>query len=257
MYVLTCVIKKQVFRLSVFFCVLLVSACVSDDNYAPIRSAQYPDKNDSTHTVESGETLYAIAWRYDMDYRTLATLNGLSSPYDLNIGQKLTLTGHADKKILIVKATPRPGFSSQKGIKRPFSLSKPKREQITYGPVTRWVWPTKGNVIAKFALDKHQKGINIGGIKGQSITAAARGKVVYSGNGISGYGRLIIIKHNDDVFTAYAHNRKVFVTEGQMVSANQQIADMGYTKNHFMLHFQIRKHGKPVDPIRYLPKKDS
>ena len=120
-----------------------------------------------------------------------------------------------------------------------------------------WQWPTQGNVIQGFSnSDGGNKGIDISGSRGQSVKAAASGRIVYAGNALRGYGNLIIIKHNDDFLSAYAHNDKILVSDQQEVKAGQEIAKMGSTgTNAVKLHFEIRYKGKSVDPVRYLPRK--
>jgi lipoprotein NlpD len=122
--------------------------------------------------------------------------------------------------------------------------------------VTRWVWPAKGPLLRGYAPDATgKKGIDIGGSTGQPILSAADGKVVYSGSGLVGYGRLIIIKHNDSILSAYGHNSELLVTEGEYVRAGQVIAKMGSSgTSSARLYFEIRADGKPVNPLRYLPR---
>ncbi len=121
--------------------------------------------------------------------------------------------------------------------------------------IDRWLWPTKGRVIRQFsAIDQGNKGIDIAGQRGQSIVSSAAGTVVYSGNALRGYGNLVIIKHNDKYLSAYAHNDRLLVSEGQSVKAGQKIATMGSSgTSSVRLHFEIRYQGKPVNPKRYLP----
>jgi lipoprotein NlpD len=117
-----------------------------------------------------------------------------------------------------------------------------------------WGWPAKGKVVTQFSDTTSLKGIDIAGSAGQPVTASAGGKVVYAGSGLRGYGKLIIIKHNDAYLSAYAHNRDILVKEGQQVVKGQKIAEMGNTDtDQVKLHFEIRRQGKPVDPLRYLP----
>lgn len=117
-----------------------------------------------------------------------------------------------------------------------------------------WAWPAKGKVVAGFSEVGNLKGIDISGTAGQPVTASAAGKVVYAGTGLRGYGKLIIVKHNDTYLSAYAHNRDILVKEGQQVGRGQKIAEMGNTDaDQVKLHFEIRRQGKPVDPLRYLP----
>lgn len=120
-----------------------------------------------------------------------------------------------------------------------------------------WQWPTQGNVIQGFSnTDGGNKGVDISGSRGQAVKAAANGRVVYAGNALRGYGNLIIIKHNDDFLSAYAHNDKILVSDQQEVKTGQEIAKMGSTgTNAVKLHFEIRYKGKSVDPVRYLPRR--
>jgi lipoprotein NlpD len=117
------------------------------------------------------------------------------------------------------------------------------------------LWPAKGRIISNFKPnDPARKGVDIGGKEGQAVVASAAGEVVYSGSGLIGYGELIIIKHSERLLSAYAHNQKRLVTEGQHVSGGERIADMGRNdRNQAMLHFEIRLNGSPQDPLKYLP----
>jgi len=117
-----------------------------------------------------------------------------------------------------------------------------------------WVWPAKGKIVTGFSETSSLKGIDIAGSSGQPVAASAGGKVVYAGTGLRGYGKLIIIKHNGTYLSAYAHNKEILVKEGQQVTRGQKIAEMGNTDaDQVKLHFEIRRQGKPVDPLRYLP----
>ncbi|MET0918953.1 MAG: peptidoglycan DD-metalloendopeptidase family protein, partial [Burkholderiales bacterium] len=117
-----------------------------------------------------------------------------------------------------------------------------------------WVWPVKGKILTGFSEAASLKGIDIAGTSGQAVAASAGGKVVYAGTGLRGYGKLIIIKHNGTYLSAYAHNKEILVKEGQQVNRGQRIAEMGNTDaDQVKLHFEIRRQGKPVDPLRYLP----
>jgi len=116
-----------------------------------------------------------------------------------------------------------------------------------------WAMPTKGKVISEYSEAANRKGVDIAGVKGQPVLASATGKVVYSGSGLRGYGKLVIIKHNKTFLSAYAHNEQILVKEGQSVTRGQQIAEMGSTDtDQVKLHFEIRKFGKPVDPAKFL-----
>nr|WP_255722110.1 peptidoglycan DD-metalloendopeptidase family protein [Ectothiorhodospira lacustris] len=157
--------------------------------------------------------------------------------------------------------TPPPSSSASSTPPRPAPVAQPVREPATptsapaaTGPLV-WQWPTEGQVVRRFdAQGTGKKGIAITGQRGQPVRAAAPGRVVYSGSGLVGYGKLIIIKHNDSYLSAYGHNEKILVNEGATVSAGQQIALLGDTgTDRPMLHFEIREDGKPVDPLRYIP----
>ncbi|HEY0721387.1 MAG TPA: peptidoglycan DD-metalloendopeptidase family protein [Gammaproteobacteria bacterium] len=135
------------------------------------------------------------------------------------------------------------------------ALEKPDNGPKTV--MSAWRWPTEGKVVARFDPDSGKKGIDITGRSEQPIFSAAAGDVVYSGSGLLGYGKLIIIKHDDVYLSAYGHNSQLLVKEGDKVAAGQKIATMGISpKEGAILHFEIRKEGKPVDPSRYLPKKN-
>ena len=131
---------------------------------------------------------------------------------------------------------------------------KPAPEPADGDEKVDWSWPTRGRIVTEFSEAASLKGIDIAGTAGQTVAASAGGKVVYAGAGLRGYGKLIIVKHNGTYLSAYAHNREIVVKEGQQVAKGQKIAEMGNTDaDQVKLHFEIRRHGKPVDPLRYLP----
>ncbi|MBU2896399.1 peptidoglycan DD-metalloendopeptidase family protein [Vibrio hepatarius] len=142
------------------------------------------------------------------------------------------------------------GAKSKINVNKPVSYANPNSEKVS-----RWLWPAKGRVITNFSAgDQGNKGIDIAGQRGQPISSTANGTVVYSGNALRGYGNLVIIKHNDNYLSAYAHNERLLVHEGQSVKAGQKIATMGSSgANSVRLHFEIRYQGKSVNPKRYLP----
>ena len=142
------------------------------------------------------------------------------------------------------------------------TASRPEASRVTPPPAVEtddedkldWVWPAKGKVVVAFSETANLKGIDIAGSAGEPVIASAAGKVVYVGNGLRGYGKLVIVKHNKTWLSAYAHNREILVKEGQQVTRGQKIAEMGNTDADLVkLHFEIRRLGKPVDPARYLP----
>ena len=196
----------------------------------------YPPVKIKTVVVKQDETLYSIARKHRLTTKQLALYNNIKKPYVIKPGQKLKLS--AGNRIA----------SSNRQIKRQPQY-KVADQKIS------WQWPIKGKLIKSFNKRLNDaKGIDIAGKAGKSIKAAASGKVVYSGNGLISYGNLIIIKHNDLYLSAYAHNRKLLVKEGQNVKVGQVIAELGQTgADNPRLHFEIRKNGKPVNPVRYLP----
>ncbi len=204
------------------------------------------------HTVQKGETLYSIAWEYGHDYRTVAQWNNLPSSYTIYPGQQL-------------RVRPPDATGTTKSTSKSTSSRASRNTARARGTVTassgspQWRWPTEGKVISHFvAGDPTRQGIDISGKPGQAIIAAASGKVVYSGNGLRGYGNLVIIQHNETYFSAYAHNQKVLVKENDKVKSGQRIADMGNSgTDRVMLHFEIRRNGRPSNPLQYLPKKGS
>ena len=191
-------------------------------------------------TVKKGDTLYGLAKEYDLSASKLASINGLKSPYVITPGQTLKLQAPATAS--------RKARSSSKSTTSTASLPNDNRK-------ISWQWPVQGKLITTFKSNKSgRKGIDIAGREGKDIRAAAPGKVVYSGNGLISYGNLVIIKHNRTYLSAYAHNRKLLVKEGDSIKAGQVIAELGQTgADSPWLHFEIRKNGKPVNPLKYLP----
>ncbi|MDP4548769.1 peptidoglycan DD-metalloendopeptidase family protein [Marinobacter sp. MDS2] len=225
-----------------------------------------------SHVVKSGETLYGIAWRYGRDYRELGDANGLKPPWEIRAGQVLRLDRkgrirHADNSSAQAKRKPvaKPPASRTSSNKaapvKSVSKAPPVRRSGSPGSQTvaniKWRWPHAGTVIASYSTSgKVNKGIDIVGRPGDAVRAAADGSVVYAGDGLLGYGNLIIVNHNEHYLSAYAHNRKILVQEGEGVKAGQVIAELGSSgTDKPMLHFEIRKNGNPVDPSRYLPRR--
>lgn len=199
------------------------------------------------YTVRKGDTLYSIAWQYGVDYRRLARWNGISEPYVIYPGQDIHLRPQGGRK----------QQQSARGVrmnKQGRSYSRPQEKAATAENAIKWQWPTPGKLV-KLNTPIAKKGVNIAGRQGQSIKAAADGRVVYSGSGLLGYGKLIIIKHSDVYLSAYAHNDQIYVNEGDRVAVGQKIATMGLGNNgEPVLHFEIRKDGKPVSPLYHLPQ---
>ena len=233
-------------------------SCSGDpQNYAPVSNGWYPSASEKNrHTVQKGETLYAIAWRYDLDYRILASRNHLAPPYTLKTGQTLFVDPNQKR---ILEPTPPPQKIAP--VKQYVRSEKPNPQPIAHvesSPVSgsAWIWPAEGKIVASYAPWMGRKGLDISGNLGSPIRAAGSGVVAYSGDGLRGYGNLIIIKHNNAFLSAYAHNQKNLVKEGQSVQAGQIIAEMGKSESKTVgLHFEIRKAGKPVNPLMYVKPK--
>lgn len=239
---------------------LLLAGCAGTDYRAPVDNlTQPPSQKITTHTVARGDTLFSIAWRYDLDLEDLARANGIGEPYIIHPGQQVNLDLRQSPA---VARTPPPARteSSTEVLKR--SSFRPPPQPAPAPSETRqselaWRWPVNGTLLAGFSgAQALNKGIDIGAKKGEPVLAAESGTVVYAGDGLRGYGNLLIIKHNQNYLSAYAHNNKLLVAEGDTVSAGEQIAEVGSSgTNTDKLHFEIRRDGKPVDPLRYLPRR--
>jgi lipoprotein NlpD len=272
----------------------LLAGCGGNQGIAPVDSYEKSARPaGGTHVVKRGETLYAIAWLYGMDYRDLAAHNRIGEPFNIFPGQKLDVavtakgrslanagapmetrktapakSAAADRKPTAESETPgsdlgnaaraappQPARITTSAKKtKPASRARKPLKKTADKEIKQWRWPVKGEVVTSFTKSG-RKGVNISGRRGQRVVAAAEGHVVYAGGGLRGYGELIIVKHNKRFLSAYAHNSRILVKEGDNVKIGQGIAEMGDTgTDKIMLHFEIRRDGKPVDPVRYLPK---
>lgn len=310
------------------------SAPVSERRAGQVRTAaesarpvtpQIAPSTNGLHTVQKGDTLYAIAFANSLDYREIAQLNQLESPDRILIGQVLRLTrppGGVEIQALdtepalsavplggglnarplpdlsataLPAVTPLPTVTSTtpvvtdpnlvttpqavllayseanwaqvsaspsvvmapaaKPVTPSATAPKPSAPSAASGTVDTWLWPTDGTLLGRFG-SAGGKGIDIAGSRNAVVKAVAPGKVVYSGSGLRGYGRLLIVKHAGEYLSAYAHNETILVKEGDIVSAGQQIAGMGDSDaDRVKLHFEIRRYGKPLDPLNYLPER--
>lgn len=238
---------------------LLLTACQSgyqsSKNAKPSatpKPAATVKQTGGSYTVKPGDTLYGISFRAGLNFRDVASWNGIDEPYVIKPGQKLRLSPAKPSGTVSTPAKPV--------TLKPVVVTAPvtaKPEPPVDVPRIAWQWPAKGELIGRFvAEDKTNQGINIAGKAGQKVVAAADGVVVYSGAGLIGYGELLIVKHNNEWISAYAHNNRRLVAEGAKVKGGQHIADLGRTgASREMLHFEIRRNGKPVDPLQHLPER--
>jgi len=250
-------------------CAGLLAACSSTVVREPSRSPARPvssPRYGATTVVQRGDTLYSLATRNGISVLDLAAWNTVPPPYTIYPGQRLRLypQGPGPKASVAtvsrppVQAAPKPGGATTP---KPTSATTAVTQRpVPTPPVTAdsgfaWRWPADGALIGRFVTgDPTRQGVDIGGRAGDPVRAAANGTVVYSGSGLVGYGELIIIKHSDTWLSAYGHNRKRLVNEGEVVKAGEAIAEMGRTgAAREMLHFEIRYNGRPVDPLSYLP----
>lgn len=294
---------------------LLLSGCLSQlpapfgdssrGTESPARGAQADGQH---HVVRQGDTLLGISRTYGQSVDDLVKWNGLDSPHQIRVGQRLRVTPpdvDTDEQVVTVRPIETPGVDSDSAQPAaqvpliesprggrteysdeawaainpqilpsepplpipsppdtpaqpapPESAAEPADKPAPAAPAAAeapWLWPASGEVIEGFD-ESTNKGLDIAGEPGDPVVAAAAGSVVYSGSGLRGYGKLVIIKHEDDFLTAYAHNRDLLVKEGDKVSKGQKIAELGSTDaDRPKLHFEIRKQGKPVDPANFLP----
>lgn len=312
--------------LSLAGCMTGSPAPVSERGAARVRTAAEPARpttpqiapsTNGLHTVQRGDTLYAIAFANSLDYREIARWNQLESPDRILVGQVLRLTapsggveiqaldaepsptampldgGPLNARPLPDTSNPTPSpvadpnlVTTPQAVLLPYSdanwaqvsagtvavavkpapsspppsppvtLPKsPVSSAATSGTVDTWLWPTDGALLGRFG-SAGGKGIDIAGARNTAVKAVAPGKVVYSGSGLRGYGRLLIVKHAGEFLSAYAHNETILVKEGDVVAAGQQIALMGDSDaDRVKLHFEIRRYGKPLDPLNYLPER--
>ncbi|MEY2887340.1 MAG: hypothetical protein RI913_759 [Pseudomonadota bacterium] len=218
------------------------------------------------YRIKRGDTLLRIALDHGQSHRDIAEWNNIADINQIEVDQVIRVVPPrsakaATSRVEVKQEKPSPSkdiakpaekMKEEKLAKNEARVEKSSNEVIA-DPGIKLSWPSKGNVIDRFDENKN-KGIDISGKSGDPIQAAADGKVVYAGNSLRGYGNLVIVKHDNTFLTAYAHNRTLLVKEGDTVKKAQKIAEMGNTDaDQVKLHFEVRKHGKPVDPMAYLP----
>ena len=272
---------------------LILAACAGTQNRAPVieRSAAVSNKkpvsvksvNKSTdkdwrpdfYVVKKGDTLYSVGLEHGYDYKEIAQLNQIEQPYVIRVGQSLKLKDakaptktqapqqKAQEDDVVIKplnTDAQAPASTELNEQKVTPASTPAKtsniQNIAFGnneEITEWAWPTKGKITNGFTEGGSAKGIDIEGALGQDINSAGAGKVIYNGSDLRGYGNLVIVKHNKDYLSVYAHNNKILVKEGQQVLKGQKIAEMGSSgADKVKLHFEIRFQGKSVDPTKFL-----
>jgi lipoprotein NlpD len=226
---------------------------------APPAAVAPPAAADGFYVVKKGDTLYSIALDNGADYRDVALWNGLDDPARIQVGQTLRVKPPEGRAVQIGKPTLAGRIESRpldaRGLPAETAKlgAKASGAEAKAGVGPEFIWPVKGKVIAGFA-EPRSKGIDIDGKLGEPVVAAAPGRVTYTGSGIPGLGKLVVIKHDNGFITVYAHNRAILVKEQQTVARGQKIAELGATdSDRPKLHFQIRKGAAAVDPLRYLP----
>lgn len=230
------------------------------------------------HTVAPGDTLYNISLRYGFVPQALATLNAVSDPTALRIGQTLRLPVSTKAPVTTANPAVRVSRITDLSTNTPEPTSiEPAEETAAAAPVsgktasetkpaakeepapqppktvpgTRMIWPANGKILSGFAANG--KGLDIGGVEGDLVVAAGAGTVLFVGENVKGYGNLVIIKHSDSIVTTYGHNRKIVVKTNDRVKAGQKIAEMGSNNGVPQVRFEVRLRGKAVNPSEYLP----
>jgi lipoprotein NlpD len=236
--------------------VMTLSGCATGSHFD-----RWAGRDAPVTRVRSGDTLYSIAVANDLDWRDVARWNGIRDPRDLRAGQMLRLTPPGRTTRVTTGATTRT-VPRKPSMAKPASRSASARFSTSDSAQgVTWTWPVNGHVLSHFIdQSNQQKGLILAGAIGEPVRASADGEVVYAGNGLPGYGNLLIIKHNSTWLSAYGYNRSLLVKEGQSVRAGQVVATMGRRDGRAKdktgsLLFQIRRDGKPVDPMAYLPSR--
>lgn len=245
---------------AVVLMLFLLSGCAGETYTAPV--VNLSASHTTNYVVRSGDTFYSIAWAHDVDPATLSRTNHSSSPYSVHVGQLLKIpqtvgdegvdadvvsgVAHIHQSDVVYETRPIPPAHRSK--------IKPAQRLKVKGQ-GHWLWPISGSVVETYQPGQigGNRGIDLRVCPGRSVRAAHAGEVVYSGAGLKGYGQLIIIKHSAGLMSAYAYNQKRLVQVGTHVKAGQRIALSGQSPaGAHRLHFEVRRHGRPVDPLQYL-----
>ena len=216
---------------------------------------------DRTYRVKSGDNLISIAFRFDIDFRSLAMANELKPPYTIFVDQELNLDVRNMSDLQSMRNNSL-GIDAPKNSVARTQVASSRTGGIVRESITArsgdqmWGWPSSGEIVGKFMLGQN-KGIDISGSVGDPVFAANKGDVVYSGrDDVQGIGNLLIIRHGERYLSAYGHNSRMLVTEGDTVESGQKIAEVGNNSDgKSILHFEIRLDGKPTDPLKVLPSR--
>lgn len=259
------------FSVSIFVLVISIGGCGTTKSAAPIkdyspapevakesvktqkklrpRKQSVPGKSEAVnenvapdeYKVKPGDTLYSISIQFGIDHKELARFNGIGNTNVINAGQILKI--------------PKVDVKSEIEPKR--DVRSQELPQLSSSAPSTWRWPVIGDLKYRYMeqVSERGKGIGIKVNKETAVFASAPGKVVYSGSGLRGYGKLLIIKHNESFLSVYAHNSQLLSSEGQFIAQGQQIAIVGGKNHSSILHFEVRRKGKPVDPLKFLPKR--
>ncbi len=238
--------------------VLFLAGCASPPVPIPVINKSPSRDIPKAYEVKQGDSIYEIAWAFGVDFLDIAKFSDLKKPYKLSAGQIVYLQKReATVTALGSDEQPQPVIAKKLPAKKPAPKLTAQTESLSSvsfaASPSKWNWPAEGNLVGKYSIDQGNKGIQIAGTEGSPIKATAAGEVVYAGQGLRGYGNLVILKHSPEFLSAYAHNQKILVEEGQAVRSGQQIAMMGSSgAQSTMLHFELRKNGQPVNPLSYL-----
>jgi len=233
---------------------LLVTACQSRtpapvealDTNPDVRAEPLTTFKGRTAIVKVGDNLYSIAFEAGFHTQDVARWNNMNQDDPIRVGQEIRLYPPPGEKptpptVTVSRTTP----ANSRAVNSTTPIEGP----------SDWAWPTRGQIISNFSASQRKNGIEISGEFGTPVSVTADGRVVYAGTGLIGFGRIIIVKHSELYLSVYAHNSRLTVNEGDVVQQGQKIAEMGQTDtDRVKLHFEIRRKGKPVDPLQYLPK---
>ncbi len=231
-------------RILVLLGVLLLSACSSTYDTKYSKENYGIESAPNTYIIKRGDTLFSIAWRFGLEQSSIARYNNINNPNKIYIGQKLYLKANASSS--------QADESNQSVATAGIETSAPTASSASQRG--RWVWPLRGKIVRSFNPRRiGANGVRIAGKPNQTINAADGGTVVYKGNGLNGYGNVVIIKHSKGLLSAYGFLSKTYVKEGQRIKKRQKIGTVGYAAdNRLMLHFEVRRKGRPVNPINYI-----